>query len=319
MAASSNVSTDPQERTESEHAGQGCLAEVDGRNFMLLLDMCHFLVDHLTGTHNFADLQAASLLRSTDSQACVLLTARMYSYWYAAPAAGKGIFERLVDWAALQTEGDAASIHALALNQCAQWPRRRKTGTFFFGGEDKTGAALLVDAKLDKVYRVLGISTSIGNLIRANGKGGDGMLGTSLLLTLLPFMDVIVYDATLQAADASSHVAGFVEKVLARARAAVEEGTVVARLPQVTDAPLVGVRVVISGLQAKPELNGKRGVANSFHEPTGRCVRVCIFPTGRCVRACVCFFTKRVPLYSRAASWSSSSVLCCPEIMCGLA
>ena len=190
----------------------GCLSETDGRNFMSLLDMCHFLVDRITQRHNFADVNAASALRATSTEQSAMLTAEMYSYWDAAPA-GPGVYELLLHWLASQPGVGAAglmaretgrsrapnpmaALHALAVNECKQWPRRRKTGVFYFAGEDASGAALLADDKLKSVYRVLGIATSLGDMLRAGGRAGSGgteqLIGSSLLLTLLPFMGFIV-------------------------------------------------------------------------------------------------------------------------------
>lgn len=136
------------------------------RCFMAILDMCHFLVDQfITHRHNFADIEESSMLRSTNTRACALLTAECYSYWYSAPA-GPGIFEMLCDWTKRSKDfavfggggGGArpprfvAALHALAVNECAQWPRRRKTGTFFYAGDDNIGAALLADESLEGVY-----------------------------------------------------------------------------------------------------------------------------------------------------------------------
>ena len=38
-----------EEVARMSHAGRGILPENDGRMFMALLDMCHFLVDKITG------------------------------------------------------------------------------------------------------------------------------------------------------------------------------------------------------------------------------------------------------------------------------
>ena len=57
------------------------------------------------------------------------------------------------------------------------------------------------------VYRVLGISTSLGDLIRANGNGDQGLVGSRLVLTLLPFMGSIVYDGTLRGGATDVYVA----------------------------------------------------------------------------------------------------------------
>ena len=281
--------------------GHGCLPETDGRNFMALLDMCHFLVDQITQRHNFADVEAASMLRATDTQQSALLTAQMYSYWSAAPA-GPGVYEMLCEWTASQPGAGAAArlsretgqsrarhanpmqaaLHALAVNECKDWPRRRKTGAFYFAGEDASGAALLVDEKLQRVYRVVGLSTSLGDMMRAGGRAGrddQSLLGSSLLLTLLPFMGTIVYDGTLRGAPPNRDP-GFVGELVALAAAATDgaasgDQKLITELPTVVDAPLVKRRVRIDGLQAKPELNGQFGTVDSFDDPSGRyCVRL---------------------------------------------
>ena len=66
--------------TEIQHGnetpGQGALPEPDGRCFMALLDMCHFLVDNrITMRHNFRSVEQASMLRSMNVRQCALLTA----------------------------------------------------------------------------------------------------------------------------------------------------------------------------------------------------------------------------------------------------
>ena len=55
------------------------LLETDGRNFMALLDMCHFIVNHITGEYDFKnDLEEASLLRKKDSAGSAKLTLEGY-------------------------------------------------------------------------------------------------------------------------------------------------------------------------------------------------------------------------------------------------
>lgn len=273
--------------------GRGCLPEADGRSFMALLDICHFLVDQITQAHNFSDVDEASNLRATDTQKCMLLSAQMWTYWYSAPA-GPGVYEMLLDWTSHQQRGGRArssvlaqrelgnakcrdmqgvALQALVVNECAQWPRRRKTGAFYFAGEDASGAALLADAEaVETLYRVVGLSTSLGDVLRANDRSGSGdVVGSALLLTLLPFMDVIVYDGTLRGAPPNRDPSLVAQlKALVAASAAEGGGSIVVRLPTVPDAPLIGQRVLIEGLQAKPELNGRHGVASSFDGSSGR-------------------------------------------------
>ena len=159
-----------------------------------------------------------------------------------------------------------AALHALATNECAQWPRRRKTGRFVFAGEDAGGAALLADEE-HHVYRVLGLSTSLGDLMRASGK--SDLVGSALQLTLLPFLGMIVYDGTLRGAKPNTDAA-FLAELATLASTAQADGSLITELPRVTDAPLLGKRVLVSGLQSKPELNGKHGLAGAFVESKGR-------------------------------------------------
>ena len=120
------------------------------------------------------------------------------------------------------------------------------------------------------VYRVLGISTSLGDLIRANGNGDQGLVGSRLVLTLLPFMGSIVYDGTLRGAPPTYTSPALLAELSALAASAQADGKVITQLPAVVDAPLLGKRVVIQGLQAKPELNGKRGIAGGFDDSKER-------------------------------------------------
>lgn len=278
-----------EELSRMQLRGKGILSETDGRNFMALLDICHYLVDKISQKHNFADLHEASMLRSSDTAASALLTAQMYSYWDSAPA-GPGVYEMLIDMTTAmpgtgagsrraRETGQAhhshhnhpgAALHALAVNECKAWPRRRKTGAFYFAGEDASGAALLADSDLVKIYRVLGISTSLGDMIRA-GRGGGDLTGSSLQLTLLPFMGSIVYDGTVRGAPPMNEPS-FLERLRALASSAQAVGAkmLVKELPKVVDTPLLRKRVQISGLQAKPELNGQFGVADSFDDASGR-------------------------------------------------
>ena len=198
--------------------GSGALAEVDGRNFMMLLDMCHYLVDTITQQHNFPNVQAASQLRVTRTDLTAMLSAQMYSYWDSAPA-GPGVYELLRSWVKQQQEaeggtrkkraaaassaggGMARVLHLLVENELRHWPHQRVTGTFFFAKETASGAAVLVDQRTQKVYEVLGISTSIGDIMRSGGRfTKDDVLGATIKLTLLPYMAKIVYDGTLRRA-----------------------------------------------------------------------------------------------------------------------
>jgi hypothetical protein len=276
---------------------RGCLPEVDGRNFMVLLDVCHYLVDQIGHNHNFRTVEEAALLRSSNPDACTLLTAKMYSFWDSAPA-GPGVYEMLVEWTNAQPGAGSASrkaretgqsrgghnllgmaLHALAINECQYWPRRRKTGAFYFAGEDASGTALLADENLGKIYRVLGISTSLGNLIRAGRRDDEDLTGSSLLLTLLPFMDQIIYDGTVRLGGAPpNREPSFAAQLRSLASAALGDRRaelLVTALPTVVETLLLRKRVVISGLQAKPELNGRFGFAESFSDTSGRyCVEL---------------------------------------------
>jgi hypothetical protein len=264
-------------RLGTETPGKGALPEHDGRCFMALLDMCHFLVDGITQRHNFASVEESSMLRTTNTRACALLTAECYSYWYSTPA-GPGIFEMLCDWTkreeavAMTTDppGFVAALHALAVNECAQWPRRRKTGTFFYAGDDETGAALMADESLEEVYRVVGLSTSIGDMLRSQGQG-FAEAGSMLRLTLLPWMGRIVYDGTLMGGPSlGSTDPSLVVRLGELATSARAGGDVIAELPAVADAPFLGKRVAVRGLIARPELNGRVGFAGSFDDVGGR-------------------------------------------------
>jgi len=267
----------------AETVPPGAMPEKYGRKFMALLDMCHFLVDHIIQDYNFPDLQAASTLRCTNSAAAGLLTAQMYSYWYSAPM-GKGVFEMLLDWTKQEKEARTcmareygrkvqatsfgASLHPLVEKECAQWPLRRLTGSFFFGAEDADGAALLVDEKLEKVYRVLGISTSVGNLIRSL-MSGRNPIGTTVKLTLLPWLGVITYDGTVRCEPPPGATRSALVELAEKAQA---DGTLVTVLPTVADAPLLSKRIEIKGLQSKSELNGRFGIASAFDDEKGRYV-----------------------------------------------
>ena len=187
---------------------RGALLETDGRNFMALLDMCHFIVNHITGEYDFKnDLEEASLLRKKDSAGSAKLTAQMYTYWDSAPDGSPGVYPLLKRWvrenqeAAKRKQGNAQGnllAHALphlVANEVEHWPRQRVTGTFYFAKETAAGAALLVDEQIRNVYRVLGISKSIASMLRESPRK-DSLCGSPLHLTLLPFMNSVVYDAT---------------------------------------------------------------------------------------------------------------------------
>ena len=57
-----------EELSRMKRRGVGGVCEQDGRSFMALLDMCHFLVDQITQEHNFADMSEAARLRARDTQ-----------------------------------------------------------------------------------------------------------------------------------------------------------------------------------------------------------------------------------------------------------
>jgi hypothetical protein len=273
-------------RTGSETSGgKGALPENDGRCFMALLDMIHFLVDRITSTHKFANVEEASMLRSTNTRACALLTAEAYSYWYSAPA-GQGVFEMLCEWternkdhpdgpACFGPSGKArfgAALHTLAIKECAQWARRRRAGKFFYVGDDETGAALLTDERLERVYRVVGLGTSIGDMLR-RGPGGFAEVGSVIMLTLLPFMGQIVYDGTLVGGPSlSSTDPSLMGRLRSLAASTQAGGSVIAELPAVAEAPLLRKRVVVAGIRARPELNGRVGFAGSFDDAARRYV-----------------------------------------------
>ncbi len=277
-------------RVGSETGGRGALPEKDGRCFMALLDMIHFLVDRITSSQRFNNVEEAAMLRTTNTQACAILTAEAYTYWYSGhqghELASSGVFEMLCDWTAKSKENDPGSlgfgangttsfndaIHAFAINECSQWPRRRKSGKFYYAGDDESGTALLADDKLEKVYRVVGISKSVGDMLRAC-PSGVAEVGSMVRITLLPWLGQIIYDGTLMGGPPLSltdpsrmdHLQSLVES-------AKTEGLVICELPTVTDAPLLGKRVVVSGIRAKPELNGRIGIAGTFDDAAGRYV-----------------------------------------------
>ena len=91
----------------------GALSEVDGRNFMTLMDMSRFLVNEITQEHDFKDVADASKLRVERMDLAASLTAKMWSYWQSAPA-GPGVFPMLLSWckqqANLQGQGSMSSI-----------------------------------------------------------------------------------------------------------------------------------------------------------------------------------------------------------------
>eukprot|EP00966_Prymnesium_polylepis_P245667 5683025-Prymnesium_polylepis.1 len=90
--------------------GVGCLTEVDGRNFMMLMDMSRFLVNEITQQHDFKDVSDASALRANRMDLAIELTAKMWSYWHSAPA-GPGVFESLLDW----SKGTGATLQSREL------------------------------------------------------------------------------------------------------------------------------------------------------------------------------------------------------------
>ncbi len=86
-------------RAGSETGGRGALPEKDGRCFMALLDMIHFLVDQITSSQRFKDVEEASMLRMTNTAACAVMTAEAYTYWYSGHQghenASLGVFDML--------------------------------------------------------------------------------------------------------------------------------------------------------------------------------------------------------------------------------
>lgn len=209
--------------------GVGALTEADGRNFMLLMDMSRYLVNTITQDLEMNDINDASRLRMERMDLCVKMTGQMWSYWHSAPA-GPGVHQMLLEWCAAQQSsatsirnrelgssprGGAsrgqmtAALHLLASNELKSWPRQRLSGAFIFAKEASDGAALLVqlDAGVGRggisggpfqpgqtVYKVQGISQSLGDLLRSNGSSLPACLG----LTLLPFVGSIVYDGTIR-------------------------------------------------------------------------------------------------------------------------
>ena len=260
--------------------GVGALTEADGRCLMMLLDMGRFLVNEITQEHKFSSLTDVSTLRSTRMDIIMDLTGKMWSYWHSAPS-GPGVYEMLLDWCKdqapsatsirsreigiAQKKQMTAALHLLASRELKSWPRQRVTGFFIFVKEAANGAAILVDERLAHVYSVIGISCSIGELLRSNGQAPPACLG----LTLIPFMGSIVYDGTLRGKPLPPH--NDLQAELDAAVALAErEGKVLTQLPTPVDAPLEGKPVRISGLQAKPELNGQIARAGEFDGDKGR-------------------------------------------------
>ena len=170
-----------------------------------------------------------------------------------------------------------AALHLLVSNELKAWPRQRVTGAFVFVREATDGSALLIELSSFSatgpteraqatVYQVQGISTSLGDLLRANGQS----LPQCILLTLIPFMGVIVYDGTLRGTRLPPELQERRADLDATIDHAVESATVVTALPPPVHAPLEGKMVRISGLQAKPELNGQVASAGEFAAAKGR-------------------------------------------------
>jgi hypothetical protein len=119
------------------------------------------------------------------------------------------------------SHGIANALHLL-VRDCAAWPASRVSGVFYLADESSSGAALLVqssDVIPQPVYevmrirlstpllsshpiashpispsQVLGIGSSLGDLLRRNGQQLPGCFE----LTLLPFMGRIVHDGTIR-------------------------------------------------------------------------------------------------------------------------
>ena len=268
-------------------AGVGALTEGDGRNFMLLMDMSRYLVNEITQEHDFKDINDASRLRCERMDLTAELTAKMWSYWHSAPA-GPGVFEMLLSWCAMQGSSTnsmrrrelgerkgmmTSALHLLASNELKAWPRQRVTGAFVFAKEASDGSALLVELGPglqpgQTVYKVRGISTSLGDLLRSSRQSLPQCVG----LPLLPFMGVIVYDGTLRGMPLPPQLASAdgLAAIEVAVEAAVQDATVVSTLPAPVEAPLEGKHVWISGLQAKPELNGQVANAGEYDAAKGR-------------------------------------------------
>jgi hypothetical protein len=265
--------------------GVGALTEGDGRNFMLLMDMSRFLVNEITQEHDFKDVNDASKLRCERMDLASVLTAKMWSYWHAAPA-GPGVFEMLLSWCKAQVSSATSlrkrelgarsqmmtsALHLLVSNELKAWPRQRITGAFVFAREASDGAALLLalgpEAQLTQtVYKVLGISTSLGDLLRSNGQSPPQCIG----LTLLPFMGAIVYDGTLRGMPMLPQLHSRTDEIDAIVDDALKAGRLVSVMQIPIEAPLEGKHVRISGLMAKPELNGQIASAGDFDDAKGR-------------------------------------------------
>lgn len=275
-----------EELARMKQPGAGALSEPDGRSFMLLLDMCHYLTDTIVQEHNFKDLGEYSRLRQTDQMRSWKLTAQMYTYWESAPA-GDGVYKRLLQYT--QQQQDASSqpnfdpsevslggtrsnkeildaLHQLARSECVGWKRAKLNAKFYYAGEASSGAALLTpadmtDPHVGKVFEVTGISTSLGDVVRS---GGREPLGQVMNLTLLPFMGRIVYDGAFLGCPAPREGPALLAELAALAKSAIDEGTVITALEVPFIPVLVGERVTISGLTKRPDLNGSVGTAASW-------------------------------------------------------
>ena len=283
-----------EELSRMKQPGAGALCETDGRNFMLLLDMCHYLTDTIVQEHNFKDLCEASKLRQTDQMRSWKLTSQMYTYWESAPA-GDGVYKRLLQWTQQQQDAFslpklhqrelgvqrgggsaekrmAGALHLLARSECAGWKRARLHAKFYYAGETSSGAALLTpsditDPHVGKVFEVTGISTSLGDVVRS---GGREPLGQAMMLTLLPFMGRIVYDGAFLGCPAPREGPALLNELAALTKSAIDKGTVITALEVPFIPELVGERVTISGLTKRPDLNGTVATAASWDEDRGR-------------------------------------------------
>ena len=244
--------------------GSGALSEVDGRNFMMLLDMCHYLVDTITQQHNFPNVQAASQLRVTRTDLTAMLSRDVLVLRLGAGRAGRVRAAALVGEAAAGGRGrhpeeargggvlggrrDGARAPPAGRERAAALAAPARHRHLLLRQGDGLGAAVLVDQRTQKVYEVLGISTSIGDIMRSGGRfTKDDVLGATIKLTLLPYMAKIVYDGTLFGAPPAG--ASEAAEARAAAEAAEAEGTVLRELPAHVES-LVGKRVDISGLRA---------------------------------------------------------------------
>mmetsp|Transcript_24437 Transcript_24437/g.60971 ORF Transcript_24437/g.60971 Transcript_24437/m.60971 type:complete len:249 (+) Transcript_24437:148-894(+) len=243
----------------------GVLDEERGSCLMLLLDMSRYLVNKITHEHKFDSLDDVTSLHTSRMDIVCELSAKMWSYWHSAPK-GPGVYEMLLDWMRQQHNARAnitadlgapqtgetcdtrlfKTLHFIASHELKTWPRQRVSGVFYLVETPAVdGASLLVDESLNNVYKVLGISITLRDLVLKNSKP----FPACLILTLLPFTGKSVYDGTI-CGSPQPPAPQLITEINAAVAAAVHSGSFISSLPSVVDAPLEGSHVCISELKA---------------------------------------------------------------------